>query len=104
MDIISSYYGFERLNRRTLFISYLNLVVRHFEKNRVILITSSSTRLMPQPTDQPNQLPSLSDLFAESDRIGDKYLTDEEIETRDRDLGQEINAGAAVIEALFPGL
>ena len=103
MDIISSYYGFERLNRRTLFISYLNLVVRHFEKNRVILITSSSTRLMPQPTDQHTDL-SLADLFTESDRIGDKYLTDDEIETRDRDLGQEIDAANAVIEALFPGL
>ena len=59
---------------------------------------------MPQPTDQPNQLPPLSDLFAESDRVGDKYLTDDEIETRDRDLGQEIDAANAVIEALFPGL
>ena len=68
------------------------------------MITSSSKRLMPQPTDQPNQLPSLSDLFAESDRVGDKYLTDDEIETRDRDLGQEIDAANAVIEALFPGL
>ena len=68
------------------------------------MITSSSTRLMPQPTDQPNQLPPLSDLFAESDRVGDKYLTDDEIETRDRDLGQEIDAANAVIEALFPGL
>ena len=104
MDIIPSYYGFERLNCRTLFISYLNLVVRHFEKNRVILVVSSSTRLMPQSTDQPNQLPSLSDLFAESDRIGDKHLTDEEIETRDRDLAQEVDAASAVIEALFPGL
>ena len=76
----------------------------HSYSTLAILITSSSKRLMPQSTDQPNQLPSLSDLFAESDRIGDKYLTDEEIETRDRDLGQEINAAAAVIEALFPGL
>ena len=59
---------------------------------------------MPQSTDQPNQLPSLSDLFAESDRVGDKYLTDEEIETRDRDLAQEVDAASAVIEALFPGL
>ena len=59
---------------------------------------------MPQPTDQPNQLPSLADLFTESDRIGDKYLTDEEIETRDRDLAQEVDAASAVIEALFPGL
>jgi len=59
---------------------------------------------MPQPTDQPNQLPSLSDLYAESDRIGDKYLTDDEIETRDRDLAQEVDAANAVIEALFPGL
>jgi len=58
---------------------------------------------MPQPTDQHTDL-SLADLFTESDRIGDKYLTDDEIETRDRDLGQEINAAAAVIEALFPGL
>ena len=76
----------------------------HSYSTLAILITSSSKRLMPQSTDQPNQLPSLSALFAESDRIGDKYLTDEEIETRDRDLGQEINAAAAVIEALFPGL
>jgi len=59
---------------------------------------------MPQPNDQPNQLPPLADLYAESDRVGDKYLTDEEIETRDRDLGQEIDAANAVIEALFPGL
>ena len=59
---------------------------------------------MPQPTDQPNQLPSLADLFAESDRIGDKYLTDDEIETRDRDLGKEIDAASAVIKALFPSL
>jgi len=76
----------------------------HSYSTLAILITSSSKRLMPQSTDQPNQLPSLSDLFAESDRVGDKYLTDDEIETRDRDLGQEINAAAAVIEALFPGL
>jgi len=75
----------------------------HFEKNQVILIASSSKHLMPQPTDQHTDL-SLADLFTESDRIGDKYLTDDEIETRDRDLGQEINAAAAVIEALFPGL
>ena len=68
-----------------------------------ILITSSSKRLMPQPNDQHTDL-SLADLFTESDRIGDKYLTDEEIETRDRDLGQEIDSAAAVIEALFPGL
>ena len=58
---------------------------------------------MPQPTDQHTDL-SLADLFTESDLIGDKYLTDEEIETRDRDLGQEIDAANAVIEALFPGL
>jgi len=58
---------------------------------------------MPQPTDQHTDL-SLADLFTESDRIGDKYLTDDEIETRDRDLGQEIDAANAVIEALFPGL
>jgi len=58
---------------------------------------------MPQPTDQLTDL-SLADLFTESDRIGDKYLTDEGIETRDRDLGQEIDAANAVIEALFPGL
>ena len=58
---------------------------------------------MPQPTDQLTDL-SLADLFTESDLIGDKYLTDEEIETRDRDLGQEIDAANAVIEALFPGL
>ena len=76
----------------------------HSYSTLAILITSSSKRLMPQSTDQPNQLPSLSDLFAESDRIGDKYLTDDEIETRDRDLGQEIDAANAVIEALFPGL
>ena len=75
----------------------------HFEKNRVILITSSSKHLMPQPTNRPTDL-SLADLFTESDRIGDKYLTDEEIESRDRDLGQEIDAAAAVIDALFPGL
>jgi len=67
------------------------------------LITSSSKRLMPQPTDQLTDL-SLADLFAETDRIGDKHLTDEEIETRDRDLAQEIDAASAVIEALFPGL
>jgi len=59
---------------------------------------------MPQSTDQPNQLPSLADLFAESDRVGDNYLTDDEIETRDRDLAQEVDAASAVIEALFPGL
>ena len=77
----------------------------HSYSTLAILITSSSKRLMPQPsTDQPNQLPPLADLFTESDRVGDKYLTDDEIETRDRDLGQEINAAAAVIEALFPGL
>ena len=59
---------------------------------------------MPQPsTDQLTDL-SLADLFAESDRVGDKYLTDEEIETRDRDLGEEIDSAAAVIDALFPGL
>ena len=58
---------------------------------------------MPQPTDQLTDL-SLADLFAESDRIGDKCLTDEEIETRDRDLDQEVDAASAVIEALFPGL
>ena len=62
------------------------------------------TPAMPQPsTDQLTDL-SLADLFAESDRVGDKYLTDDEIETRDRDLGKEIDAAAAVIEALFPGL
>ena len=59
---------------------------------------------MPQPsTDQLTDL-SLPDLFAESDRVGDKYLTDDEIETRDRDLGEEIDSAAAVIDALFPGL
>ena len=50
---------------------------------------------MPQPTDQLTDL-SLADLFTESDRIGDKYLTDDEIETRDRDLGQEIDAANRV--------
>ena len=58
---------------------------------------------MPQPTDQLTDL-SLADLFAESDRIGDQYLSHDEIETRDRDLSEEIDSAAAVIEALFPGL
>ena len=58
---------------------------------------------MPQPTDQLTDL-SLADLFAESDRIGDQYLKTDEIETRDRDLSEEIDSAAAVIEALFPGL
>ena len=55
---------------------------------------------MIDPTDQPDQVPSLADLFTESDRVGDKYLTDDEIETRD----QEIDATNAAIDELFPDL
>ena len=56
---------------------------------------------MPNPNDRAD---SLSDLFAESDRVGDKYLTDDEIETRDRDLDQEVDAANAAINELFPDL
>ena len=62
------------------------------------------TKTMIDPTDQLNQVPSLADLFAESDRVGDKYLTDDEIETRDRDLDQETDAANAAIYELFPDL
>jgi len=55
-------------------------------------------------TFQHEPLPSLADLFTESDRVGDKYLSSDEIETRDRDLGQEIDSAAAVVAALFPNL
>lgn len=58
------------------------------------------TKTMPDPTDQPNQVPSLADLFAESDRVGDKYLTDDEIETRN----QEIDETNAAIDESFPDL
>jgi len=53
---------------------------------------------------QVEPAPSLNELFAASDAIGDKYLEPSEIQTRDRDLGQEIDAANAVIEALFPGI
>ena len=52
---------------------------------------------MPTPNDRDD---SLADLFAESDRVGDKYLTDGEIETRD----QEIDETNAAIDELFPDL
>ena len=58
------------------------------------------TKTMIDPTDQLNQVPSLADLFAESDRVGDKYLTDDEIETRN----QEINETNAAIDKSFPDL
>jgi len=58
------------------------------------------TKDMIDPTDQTDQLPSLADLFAESDRVGDKYLTDDEIEIRD----QEIDETNAAIDELFPDL
>jgi len=56
---------------------------------------------MPIPNDRAD---SLADLFAESDRVGDKYLTDDEIETRDLDLDQETDAANAAIDELFPDL
>ena len=59
-----------------------------------------STKTMTDPNDQTDQLPSLADLFAESDRVGDKYLTDDEIETRN----QEIDKTNAAIDELFPDL
>ena len=31
---------------------------------------------------------SLSELFAEADKVGDKYLSDEEIENREKELDQ----------------
>ena len=59
------------------------------------------TKTMPNPNDRAD---SLADLFAESDRVGDKYLTDDEIDTRDRDLDQETDAANAAIDELFPDL
>ena len=56
---------------------------------------------MPNPNDRAD---SLADLFAESDRVGDKYLTDDEIETRDLDLDQETDAANAAIDELFSDL
>jgi hypothetical protein len=43
--------------------------------------------------------PSLADLFAASDRIGDKYLSPDEIQSRDADLAAAI---AAIDQMLKP--
>lgn len=53
---------------------------------------------MTNPTDQPNQLPSLAELFSVCDRIGDKYLNSDEISKRDADLAREIQEIAVLIE------
>ncbi len=52
---------------------------------------------MPDSTD-PNQLPSLAELFSVSDEIGDKYLTDDELSQRDADLAREIQEIAVLIK------
>lgn len=53
---------------------------------------------MTQANDQLNQLPSLAELFAVSDAIGDKYLTNDELSQRDADLAREIQEIAVLIE------
>lgn len=55
---------------------------------------------MTQANNQSKELPTLRDLFAEADRVGDKYLTADEIQTRDADLAAAI---AAVDEMFKPG-
>jgi hypothetical protein len=42
--------------------------------------------------------PSLAELFAVSDAIGDKYLDSDEISQRDAELAREIQAIAVLIE------
>ena len=53
---------------------------------------------MTQSTDQPKQLPSLAELFSESDRIGDKYVGADELSQRDADLAREIAEIAVLIK------
>ena len=48
---------------------------------------------MPDPNDL-----SLAELFAESDRVGDKYLTDNEIKTRDEDLAAALSELDAMLK------
>lgn len=45
---------------------------------------------------------SLEELFLEADRIGNKYLTPNEIEDFNQQLSQEVNEIAEIIEQQFP--
>lgn len=45
---------------------------------------------------------SLEELFLEADRIGNKYLTSEEIQTFNQQLSQEVNEIAELVDQQFP--